>query len=466
MKNRTIPKTTIVGLVGALFMFVFLLWAFLQHGTIGLYRVNGIFHWIFILFGILGVAVLLLALLKYLLNIGNKKRRLLWLSILTTILSIPAIVIPPAAFLYVNGEFSSGIGDTPPQLLMADGTGAHGIPDMAVAFNTEKAVKETLSWGLKDKTTSVQEDKPSKQHVFMLHDLQPGSTYQYQIGSGPVFFFNAPAVGNSLHFAVASDAHFGAGTARNDLTEEMLGQITNSKNDFGLFFYLGDLVEHGFQKNQWSQAFKAFSSTTSTIPTRFTVGNHETLFSGFGNYKAYGYPDGMSLQTGSKLWYRIDVGKVHFLILDVEWSAESFTSAQAAWLETQLKSIPADDWKIVMSHGFYYSSGIFVDGWKWYDNPETIAKLTPLFDKYKVDMVFSGHNHRIELLNNSGVVYAVCGAFGGLPDPASTYISPSSIWEVSGDYGFIEVSLSGKQCTLNFRDHDYNILYNYTFTNG
>ena len=60
----------------------------------------------------------------------------------------------------------------------------------------------------------------------------------------------------------------------------------------------------------------------------------------------------------------------------------------------QLASIPKDDWKIVVGHGFYYASGSITDGWKWYDNPETINKLTPLFEKYGVDMVFSGHDHQ------------------------------------------------------------------------
>jgi 3',5'-cyclic AMP phosphodiesterase CpdA len=171
----------------------------------------------------------------------------------------------------------------------------------------------------------------------------------------------------------------------------------------------------------------------------------------------------MDVQTGSRLWYRIDAGKAHFLILDLEWSAESYTPAQAEWLENQLKSIPPDDWKIVLSHGFYYASGIKADGWKWYDNPETIEKLTPIFNKYGVDIVFSGHTHRLELLQNSGTVYAVCAPFGGLPDPPATYTSPWSIWNGTGECGFVDVTLNGEQCTLVFRDHKYDALKTYVF---
>ena len=455
--------SSIFALVGSLLIITFLSWAFSQHGTIGLYRVNGFFHWVFLLLGFIGLVLLLLAILLQWLKTKFKSRRLLWLSVLTILISIPAIIIPPVAFSYTSGVFSPGIGDTPPQILMADGTGANGVPDMSVVFNSKIATRNTLTWGLEGTMATLQEDILSRQHVFILRNLQPNSTYTYQVNSGPYIPFTTPPVDGSLHFAVASDAHFGAGNARNDLTAEMLDEIASPANDFNMFFFLGDLVEYGFQRNQWQQAFKTLSRTTSVIPTRFAAGNHDTLFSGFNNYTHYCYPEEMNVQTGSRLWYRIDIGKVHFLILDLEWSAESFTPAQAAWLETQLMSIPVDDWKIVMSHGFYYASGLEMNGWNWYDNAETIDKLTPLFNKYKVDLVLSGHKHSPELLQNSGIVYAICGPFGGLPDPASTYISPSSIWEKSGGDGFIDATLSGEQCDLIFRNYNFEVLKTYTF---
>lgn len=454
---------TILALFGSLLIFSFLAWAFSLHGTIGLYRVNGLFHRLFLILGFFGLTLLLLALLYQRLKSRLRSGGLRWLSVLIVVLSLPAIIIPCAAFCYVNDAFSSGIGNTPPQLLVADGTGANDIPDIAVVFNTGVATTNTLTWGQEDAMVTLDEDKASKQHVFMLHNLTPDSTYSYKVNDGQVVYFTTPPAGESLHFAVASDAHFGSSTSRDDLTTQMLAEISNTANDFDMFFFLGDLVEYGFQNNQWQQAFEALSPATSVIPIRFAVGNHDTLFSGLNNYKSYCYPATMELQTGSRLWYRIDIGKVHFLILDLEWSAESFTSAQATWLEAQLGSIPADDWKIVMSHGFYYASGLEMDGWKWYDNPETIALLAPLFEQYKVDLVFSGHDHHLELLQNSRVIYAICGAFGGSPDPERTYTSPSSLWYLSGEYGFVDITLSGNQCNLIFRSSDFEVLKTFTF---
>ena len=233
----------------------------------------------------------------------------------------------------------------------------------------------------------LNEKKPSKQHVFTLNDLQPDTKYWYQINNGQKTYFTTPPTnGKPLHFAVASDAHFGTTTSRTDLSLKMLQQIADPANNFNLFFYLGDLVHHGFADTQWGEALQDMSSTTSTVPVKYAIGNHDTLLGGLQRWEAYCAPAGMALQSGSRLYQRIDVGKVHFLVIDLEWSAESFNAAQSAWLEQQLAGIPQDDWTIVMGHGFYYASGSVTAGWKWYDNPETLKKLEPLFEKYNVDL--------------------------------------------------------------------------------
>jgi hypothetical protein len=128
-----------------------------------------------------------------------------------------------------------------------------------------------------------------------------------------------------------------------------------------------------------------------------------------------------------------------------------------------LKDIPEDDWTIVLSHGFYYASGIYAYGWKWYDNLETINAITPLFEEYNVDLVCSGHMHITEMLEENGVKYAVCGAFGGLPDPERTYTSLSSIWYSESQYAFLDVAVDADLCTLTFRDCDFEALYTITF---
>ncbi len=243
----------------------------------------------------------------------------------------------------------------------------------------------------------------------------------------------------------------------------MLKHIASTENNFDVFFFLGDLVEYGFRVAQWQEAFNNFSAATSTIPVRYAPGNHDTLFSGFSNYRNYCYPEGMPLETGSKMWHRIDVGSISILVLDLEWSLESYCQAQKQWLEEQLASIPEDNWKIVMSHGYFYASGLEGFGWKWYDNPETIEAIVPLFVEYGVDLVCSSHSHSPELLVYEGTVYAISGVFGGMPDPERTYISPGSLWYANGLYSFIDITIDGDTCKLVFRGSSFEELYAFTF---
>jgi hypothetical protein len=134
-------------------------------------------------------------------------------------------------------------------------------------------------------------------------------------------------------------------------------------------------------------------------------------------------------------------------------------------LTEQLTNIPEKDWCIVMSHTFYYSSGSEEDGWPWYDNQGTIAKLVPLFEKHKVDLVFSGHQHHAELLQHNGVTYVISGCFGTMPDLRHDYISPASRWLHLNDvYAFTEVTIDKGEAVIVFRGRNNEELYRKVIT--
>jgi UDP-2,3-diacylglucosamine pyrophosphatase LpxH len=268
--------------------------------------------------------------------------------------------------------------------------------------------------------------------------------------------------GQNLHFAVGSDTQFGAGTNSPSQTMAMLDQIKDTANKFDIFFFLGDLVEYGYKDDFWAEASNAFYPAAASVPICFAPGNHDTLFGGLSRYMEHCCSSNTGSSNSSSLWYRVDIGRVHFLVLDVEWSVETFTKDQKNWLETQLDSIPMGDWKIVMSHGFYYSSGTTSLGWNCYDNAEVISALVPLFERYDVDIVFSGHNHYLEFLQHAGVNYVVSGGFGGKLDPTPTYISPCSLWLSPGQFGFVDVTISDDRATLVFRDPYSNELKSFS----
>jgi len=149
---------------------------------------------------------------------------------------------------------------------------------------------------------------------------------------------------------------------------------------------------------------------------------------------------------------------VHIITLSVPWSsAESFDEKQKQWLIKQLDSIPRDEWRIVMLHSMIYSSGDVEYGLPWYDPPDMVNNLAPILEKYKVNLVLSGHNHFMDYLEKKGVTYVVIGTFGGSLSPID-HISSFSKWRQNRTHGFVDVLVYENKIDLVFRDANTEVL--------
>jgi hypothetical protein len=99
-------------------------------------------------------------------------------------------------------------------------------------------------------------------------------------------------------------------------------------------------------------------------------------------------------------------GGVQFFVLDTDY----LDKPQLDWLEKELSS-STTEWKVAFFHHPLYSSG------KTHGSAlESRAVLEPLFVKYGVTAVFSGHDHVYERIkpHKGGIVYWVSGAGGSL----------------------------------------------------
>jgi len=371
------------------------------------------------------------------------------LSLTAAVLAVFGVLLPITGFSYFGGYSLTETGDKPVQLLVLDRTGNNGVPDIAVTFWTQQPSINTLRWDTGTSSRVISESIPVSSHRFILNDLPYDAEVSYQINHGEIRRFRTPPKGQPLRFAVASDAHFGAGNNRPDLTAKMLRQIAAPQGKFSLFLFTGDLVEHGYNDFHWQEALSTVTSCTSSIPSLFAAGNHDAIMGGLRRFQDYLSTDN---RTGP-LWRRVDVGGAHFFMLDREWNGDGVPPDRKAWLERELATIPPDDWTVVISHAYYYASGGVYGWYPRYDDKTAIREIVPLFEKYDVDLVFSGHAHQLELLQRNGVTFVICGAFGGIPDPPRTYISPASIWYAQGQYGYVDVTL-GPSAEVIFRDAD------------
>jgi predicted phosphodiesterase len=100
-----------------------------------------------------------------------------------------------------------------------------------------------------------------------------------------------------------------------------------------------------------------------------------------------------------------DSGGVRFFALDSNY----LDAQQLAWIERELSS-SGSDWKIAFFHHPLYSSG------KTHGSSLDLRKaLEPLFVKYGVNVVFSGHDHIYERVKpQQGITYFVAGSAGSL----------------------------------------------------
>lgn len=386
---------------------------------------------------------------------GIMKQVVIWIAI---VLSVISLSITGYNFKKIYGSRFARAGDMPAQLILAK-TNSSTFPSIAVSFWTAKPTKNILKYRIiGEKFTQVSEVHKKNYHWFELKKLEENKTYEYFINDQRKGEFKIPAVDKPIRFAVASDAHFGAIDSMNDQTVKLLEHIKNPWNNYSMFFLLGDLVEYGFKDSNWKEAFQTMALTTSSVPAYYLAGNHDMMFDGLKYYNDY-------LQhsfdrKNLDLWRHIKVGKVNIIILDLEWETETFTSAQKGWLIEQLSSIPSNEWIIVMSHTFYYSSGSAKDGWNWYDNQKTIEKLVPLFEQYGVDIVLSGHQHHNELLQKNGVNYIIVGSLGGKYDQNYEYISPASVWlEKNPIFAYCDILVNNQTATVAFRSSEDKVLF-------
>jgi hypothetical protein len=103
---------------------------------------------------------------------------------------------------------------------------------------------------------------------------------------------------------------------------------------------------------------------------------------------------GAASRSGTNLFYSIDIGLVHFVVLDYNSYIGLPGSPKApmlAWLEADLQEAAAAaqrarvPWIIVCAHVPMYAS----DG----NNDELIKDVEPLLFEFGVDLHLVGHNH-------------------------------------------------------------------------
>ena len=194
---------------------------------------------------------------------------------------------------------------------------------------------------------------------------------------------------SSLSFIVFGDSGTG-----NDHQKNLANLINVEEASFAL--HTGDIAYPCGTSERYVEKFeKIYSDLLERAPIYPSPGNHD--------YKCDSLASYLNYFEGKGRFYSFDVENAHFISLDSNIVDEE----QLNWLEEDLSKSEAPI-KVAFFHHPPYSSGSLHGG-----SVTVQENLVPLFEKYGVDLVFSGHEHNYERIEVGDPVYIVTGGGGG-----------------------------------------------------
>lgn len=220
--------------------------------------------------------------------------------------------------------------------------------------------------------------------------MQALITYFTAIWIALLSFFGAPVADNPTKFIVFGDS--GTGSEAQKKLARVMEQYPAD-----LILHTGDIAyDTGTEEELQKNFFDVYAPLLKKMPFYPTPGNHDYVTDNLAPYLK---------RFEKNKYYSFDAPAVHFVSLDVVVSVEK---EMIRWLEEDLKLARGKKWIVVYFHYPPFSSGSTHGG-----NESVREALTPIFRKYGVDLVFSGHEHNYERMKPiDDVVYVITGGGG------------------------------------------------------
>lgn len=256
---------------------------------------------------------------------------------------------------------------------------------------------------------SVALTNAAARQVVTLRDLTPGTHYRYTVWSSDGYeaagqWWTAPASPEQpFSFVLLNDLQGGINV---EAAKAVAGGVVAAQPNFVLS--AGDLADSRYA-NDYAGVIRSWELMYECLEDVFAAGVFQPVA---GNHDEPENPD--------SFWYRLielpddqrdyvfDVGPIRFIMVD---ATENEAASRTAWLARELQRAaydPAVSWVIPTFHRPPYSWGERAgdrDIRQWW---------TPLFTRYEVGLVLSGHAHTYQRTRPiEGVSYLVSGGSGG-----------------------------------------------------
>jgi acid phosphatase type 7 len=265
-----------------------------------------------------------------------------------------------------------------------------------------------------------------------LTGLAANTRYTYEVGgkeSAKGSFKTAATPADPYNFVI-----YGDNRTRHDVHKKVIAELAKHPvPDFVL--QTGDMVEDGNSNSLWPIFFdieRDLLRQTAFFPS---LGNHERNSHNY--YEFF---------LGTHPYYSFNWGNAHFAMIDsdigntgaTKRERDLFWAEQTAWLENDLASTQAAEYRFVVAHHPPFTAVTSRQG-----NNAHMTALTPMFEKYHVSGALFGHDHNYQHYLKNGIHYVVTGGGGAPLYDVDT--PPKDITQkVEKIENFVQVSVNGK----------------------
>jgi len=298
--------------------------------------------------------------------------------------------------------------------------------------------------------------------VATLRGLTPGSEYFYRIRAGDVIL----AAGPELRFRTDDGAHdgrfsffvtgdIGDRKGKHALTAASILRA-EPRPEFGLI--CGDVVyQDGHSDDYDENLMRPWRDLFQRMTVWPALGNHDWHVDPEEHFRREWY------LPNNEHYYSFDWGTAHFIALDTRDERIYDLDNQVRWLEQDLAAHRDAQWTFV----YFHHPGLTCT-YKG-DTPAVVRHLLPVFDRYRVDVVFTGHAHTYERLfpirdrqpvdqaqdpnyvDPGGTIYIVSGAGAKVKRRRPTELCGPTAFFRDETILWTHVEIDGGRCTIHTR---------------
>lgn len=295
---------------------------------------------------------------------------------------------------------------------------------------------------------------PTDRAVLTLENLEPATTYTYQIEAGggvPPYLDFAEAWGPlsfrtqpyewPIRLAAIGDSGFG-----DSVSHRLAEHIATHEID--AFIHLGDVVYncHEYDNNlplNWAfKYYRPFQQTLQRVPHYAVFGNHDRERPTFWQEQPFyfwAFPPlhETEIWNGQRRWYSITLNDVRLLGLDTQcYYTDRCLGDQNSWLDQQLTDTSYRTSLLLFHIPFWTSGTVHAE------DGVVIAQTWEHRFRANADhigLVLNGHSHLYERLYRGGVRYVTSGGGGAVIYGNGTPVIGSQVVRSLANYVIVEI---------------------------